>query len=258
MTEAEWLSCEEPGKMLEFLHRRTNARKVRLFAVACCRRLWNLLDDRSRNGVEAAEQYADMQINPERFQASLVAATDAWDDAATLAHQIMDERGSGDDRANAAIHAADAAYRAMSMWSDANKLSLSGDDQILEYIISRMIEASFLEKASEVDRGLCTDHDLWAGHQISEWKVLGSIIHDLVGNPFHLTRIASEWLSWNDGTVVKLAQSIYDARAFDRLPILADALEDAHCANADILAHCRQPGLHVRGCWVIDLLTEKE
>jgi hypothetical protein len=58
--------------------------------------------------------------------------------------------------------------------------------------------------------------------------------------------------------VVKLAESIYDERAFDRMPILADALEEAGCANADILAHCRQPGEHVRDCWAVDLLLGKE
>ena len=55
--------------------------------------------------------------------------------------------------------------------------------------------------------------------------------------------------------MVKVAQGIYYDRAFDRLPILADALEDAGCHDAAILEHCRQPGPHVRGCWVVDLLT---
>ncbi len=62
------------------------------------------------------------------------------------------------------------------------------------------------------------------------------------------------WLAWNGGTVQKVAQSIYDERAFDRMPILADALEEAGCTNQDILGHCRQPREHVRGCWVVDLL----
>jgi hypothetical protein len=66
------------------------------------------------------------------------------------------------------------------------------------------------------------------------------------------------WLRWDDGTIPKLAQAIYDERAFDHLPVLADALEEAGCANADILAHCRGPGEHVRGCWVVDLLLGKE
>jgi len=58
--------------------------------------------------------------------------------------------------------------------------------------------------------------------------------------------------------VEKLAETIYQDRAFDLLPILADALEDAGCTNADILNHCRQPGEHVRGCCVIDLLTGRQ
>jgi hypothetical protein len=63
---------------------------------------------------------------------------------------------------------------------------------------------------------------------------------------------------WNDGAVVKLAESIYTERAFDRLPILADALEDAGCTDAAVLDHCRGPGPHVRGCWVVDLVLGKE
>ena len=59
-------------------------------------------------------------------------------------------------------------------------------------------------------------------------------------------------------TVFALATGIYTERAFDRMPILADALEDAGCDNADILEHCRGDGPHVRGCWVVDLILEKE
>jgi hypothetical protein len=54
------------------------------------------------------------------------------------------------------------------------------------------------------------------------------------------------------------AQPIYAERAFDRLPILTDALEDAGCTWADILDHCRQPGEPGRGCWMVDLLLVKE
>ena len=62
---------------------------------------------------------------------------------------------------------------------------------------------------------------------------------------------------WNDATLPRLARSIYQERAFDRLPILADALEDAGCDNADILNHLRGPGPHARGCWLVDLLLEQ-
>jgi hypothetical protein len=59
-------------------------------------------------------------------------------------------------------------------------------------------------------------------------------------------------------TVKKLAAAIYDEKAFDRLPILADALEEAGCSNEEILVHCRGPGPHVRGCWAVDLVLGKE
>jgi hypothetical protein len=85
-----------------------------------------------------------------------------------------------------------------------------------------------------------------------------SILRDIIGNPFEACpALAPAWLEWNDRCVMKLAQTIYEERAFDRLPILADALEDAGCEDADILRHSREPGEHVRGCWVVDLLLGK-
>ncbi len=84
---------------------------------------------------------------------------------------------------------------------------------------------------------------------------LATLFREVFGNPFRSIAVDPSWLGWQDSTVAKLAQGIYHNRAFDRLPILADALEDAGCDNADILAHCRSGAGHVRGCWVVDLLT---
>jgi len=81
------------------------------------------------------------------------------------------------------------------------------------------------------------------------------VVREIFGNPFRPIPANTSWLT---STVVTLAQAIYDERAFDQLPILADALEDAGCGNADILNHCRQPGEHVRGCWLVDLLLGKQ
>jgi hypothetical protein len=82
-----------------------------------------------------------------------------------------------------------------------------------------------------------------------------ALIRDIFGNPFRPVTFGP---AWRTATVASLAQASYDERAFDRLPILADALEDAGCTNADILGHCRGGGEHVRGCWVVDLVLGKE
>jgi hypothetical protein len=88
---------------------------------------------------------------------------------------------------------------------------------------------------------------------LMQWQT--SLIRDVVGNPFRPTTPDPGWLS---STVVALAEAVYQDRTFDQLPILADALEDAGCHDADIFGHCRQPGNHVRGCWVVDLMTGTE
>jgi hypothetical protein len=103
------------------------------------------------------------------------------------------------------------------------------------------------------------DHAAEASNRPERERLVHAVfLHDIFGNPFRPVTVDPSWLAWNDGTVVQLAQGIYDDRAFDRLPVLADALEEAGCDNADILAHCRSKGKHVRGCWLIDLLLKRE
>lgn len=89
-------------------------------------------------------------------------------------------------------------------------------------------------------------------------KAKCSIIRDIFYNPFRpLPTITPSLLTWNDATIPKLAQQIYDERRFEDMPILADALIDAGCRDEEILSHCRSEGPHVKGCWVLDLLLGK-
>ncbi len=83
----------------------------------------------------------------------------------------------------------------------------------------------------------------------------GGLVADLAGVRLIDVR---PWLAWNGGTVPRLAQGVYDDRAFERLPVLADALEDAGCADNDVLTHLRYDTHHCRGCWAVDLLLGKE
>ncbi len=81
------------------------------------------------------------------------------------------------------------------------------------------------------------------------------LLRDLFGNAFRPVVLRPSWLT---STVLALARGIYEDRAFDRMPILADALQDADCDSEDILNHCRSESVHVRGCWVVDLLLGKK
>jgi hypothetical protein len=81
------------------------------------------------------------------------------------------------------------------------------------------------------------------------------LLRDVFGNPFRSVTLDP---SWRSPTTTSLANVIYAERRFDDMPVLADALEEAGCTNDDILDHCRGPGPHVRGCWVVDLILGKQ
>jgi hypothetical protein len=88
------------------------------------------------------------------------------------------------------------------------------------------------------------------------WKGLPRVelLRCIAGNPFHAANIQPEWLTWYDGTVVRIARAAYEEPSRYRLPILADALEEAGCTDPRMLDHLRGPGLHARGCWVVDAI----
>jgi hypothetical protein len=92
----------------------------------------------------------------------------------------------------------------------------------------------------------------------TEWAVQSVLLRDIFGNPFRSSPpFPQPVLAWNDSTIKRIAQGIYDERAFDRLPILADALLDAGCDDEELIRHCRSDGPHVRGCWAVDLILGK-
>jgi hypothetical protein len=112
---------------------------------------------------------------------------------------------------------------------------------------------------THVDAGIVAQRAVFAiaatGAQDAERAVQCELFRDIIGNPF---RPAVLDRHWKTATTFALAQSIHEDLAFDRMPILADALEEVGCTEAEILSHCRGPGPHVRGCWVVDLVLGKE
>jgi hypothetical protein len=227
--------------MLEFLRGQSSERKLRLFAVACCRRLRQfMLDERVRSGVEVAEQYADGTVGEE-------AREDAKNEADEAAIELLDDV---DERrilkSYAFWSAARAAHAAVCTAADP-------DGPLAE----RAAEVAVAGVECYVRDELHDSENAPAALQ-AEKEAQAGLVRDIFGPlPFRTVTIDPLWLAWNEGTVVKLAHGIYDDRAFDRLPVLADALEEAGCHDADALGHCRHPGPHVRGCWLVDLLLGK-
>jgi hypothetical protein len=192
MTEAEWLACTVPNKMLDFLSGKVSDRKRRLIAVAWFRCIWHLLtDERIRKAVEVTERVAEGTAAQAEPSEARLEASAAWD------------------------------------------------------TLNRPFRLAFRQTSPEL-----------------EGTVQAVLFRDIVRNPYSPVVVDPPWLT---PTVTNLAAAAYDQRSLPsgeldpgRLGILADALEDAGCDNADILGHLRGPGPHVRGCWVVDLLLRKE
>jgi hypothetical protein len=104
---------------------------------------------------------------------------------------------------------------------------------------------------SEKDKKGKPEDDALAA-RLAKWCAL---LQDIFGNPFQSLTLDEKWLTPG---VRKLTQDIYESKEFAQMPAVASALEDAGCTNADILNHCRQPGEHVRGCWVVDAILGKK
>jgi hypothetical protein len=232
MNEAEWMECTDPTPMLDFLRAREmeNEKKLRRFALACCYRTWRLMPDDGKQLLEMMEQFAEGNIA--RHQRDFAVAT----------FRAVHGRYGAD------TPILRAAYRCKYFSIDA----------ITANIIAKDAAVAAAGNAADFAGCSATYAAVYAAERAGQVNLLRCIF----GNPFRTVGIESRWLTT---TVLALAKAAYDHRILpagtldnDRLAVLADALEDADCDNADILGHCRQAGPHVRGCWLIDLLTGKE
>ena len=229
--------------MLALLERKSSNRKLRLFAVACCRRLTShFKDHRSLEMVEASEQFADEMLDRAQLELAFNAAAEA---------QVAVHWEGGD---------------AVDQSSAEAVLGLR-NDLAFQQVFERAVEAAGAFSASEAwDRIYSPPARHWseterehneaeeAGER-TERTAQSALLRDIFGNPFRPVSLESNWLTIDS---VSVARGIYDGRAFERMPILADALQDAGCDNEEILGHCRGDGPHVKGCWVVDLVLGKQ
>jgi hypothetical protein len=223
VTEEDWLTATDPVSMLKHFPPDSPDRKFRLFAVACCRCCWPPLEDeRSRKAIEAAEQFADRGTKSWVKLRPLEA--EAWRAAGTyLTRDLPDLH----EAAIAAALSIQTTGRKWTPWWAAHQTSWSP--------LSRP------DRPSELTAILHKNQTAFA--------------RDIFGNPF---RPVAADPSWRTPIVTALADAIYADRAFDRMPVLADALEESGCSDEQVLTHCRGDGPHVRGCWVVDLVLGKK
>jgi hypothetical protein len=224
MTEQEWLTSTDPAPMLEYLREMCSERKMRLLACACCRQIWDHLPDpRSKRAVEVAERFADDQATPREL-------ADARNAALAVTRR-------GPDPAWAAYWAAN--------------VKAAGP---LENTFDAAGAAGARQAAQKASGGRA---EAWTRVHTASVRDQVELVFEVIGNPFRQPWLNPLWRGWEGGVLVQLAEGIYNERAFDRMPILGDALEEAGCADKSILDHCRGTTGHVRGCWVLDWLLEK-
>jgi hypothetical protein len=245
MTEAKWLACTDPQRLLDFLRDKASARKLRLFAVACCRRVSHRIRQPvGRQAVEVAEKFADGLARKRELKAAQLAAAQAADfPAKRQAFQVS-------AAAWAAAYAADA-----DAFAAAEEASGAAREASLSRAELQCRSRMKVTWPPDPEQVRARAEAVWGRESRAQCALLREIFGPL---PFREIHLPPSWLKWNSCTIPKLARSIYEGGVFGDLPVLADALEEAGCTDEGVLTHWREGGGHARGCWVLDLLLGKE
>ena len=265
-TEAEaegaWFTCTDPRPMYQLLRSKERGRKFRLFACACCRRLEHLLtDERSLRALEVLERFLDGELTQTEYTLGKHEAADASAAQARVAGATESRHGSSEaDRVRmfAFMFAAQAVAECFGSVTSAasdccGALRGFGTAEIMD-------EVKLRETGDRIET--------------AERIIQAALLRDIFGNPFHPIAFAP---AWRNAAALSLAQKMYNSHDFGEMSDLADLLEDAGCDNEQILNHCRYSGhqtelhsglppagngtqtsVHVRGCWVVDLVLGKE
>ena len=206
--------------------------------MACCRRIQHLFSEtRWQDCLNVAERYADRRAKRTELAAACPDAPGSQTRRATYAHLL---RQFGETAVRWACETKKRVYAAQVAMNAACVVAYSAlppDEPYVPPAQSRYYKR-------------------WAAAETVEEAGQITLLYEVCGSPFRPVTFNP---AWRTSDVVLLARGIYDERAFDRMPILADAIQDAGCDNDDVLDHCRDTSLaHVRGCWVVDAVLEKE
>jgi hypothetical protein len=220
VTEADWMGGTEPLPLLRTLGEGPDPRKLRLFACACVRRWQTLFPDPSCRAVlQLSERFAERRASRQHL-------AQAHNLAVEIERRVRDAWIAQPTHMPAVqvVHALLATTARSAMTAAIETVTAVGQAAVL------------------------------SGRGERERTALADLVREVFGNPFRSPAFAPDWLRWNGGTVVRLARDIVASRNFADLPVLADALEEAGCADGAVLHHCRSPREHALGCWVLDAL----
>jgi hypothetical protein len=250
LTEEQWLTATASDPLLKFLQQHCRIakvaggkRKLRLFSVACCRAAWHLFtNEECRHAVEVGERAADGLATRVEVREAFAAAN-----RITIGvHQRMGAMDMQQLRPGTADFLQINRDQAMSS-AAAYTASQQGGVLAAEIVLLSVINLSCLVSAEvPLEQHRRRQGELDAYH--------ADLVRDVFGNPFRKISVDPRWLT---SSVIDLSKSIYEERAWERMPILADALMDAGCDNEDIINHCRSDRPHARGCWVVDAILGK-
>jgi hypothetical protein len=249
MTEAEWLACTEPQRMLQFLGATGRDRKLRFFSLACYERVAkHVRDPRSRAAAAFAARLAEAGVARRRgLPAVRERASQAWKDAYDSIGRSRNGRGYS--KAVAECWAADVAR--YTVHADAEFAARTCS-------VAACTAAGYASGPARRRVGVPESYEL--AHEM-ESAGLADLLRCIFGNPFRPVTVSP---AWREPQVLALAQAAYDQRELPagtleatRLAVLADALEEAGCTDQSIITHLRGPRPHVRGCWAVDLLLGK-
>lgn len=243
MTEAEWFSEIEYGRHLQFLRDRLSARQSRLLAVAFCRCVLRLHGEPAIvQGLEAAEEFADGRCTVQNLEAY------RWQfrETAVVAHEQW-LKLSTEDPERSLNYSLLSELAWATAYTTAQQVAL---EDVAARTARTFMQAQMREVGSLLGPFHASPNKELLDQQRQEFRAL---VWDVAGNPF---ATPVDFARWRTSTVAAIARGMYLSRDFSALPILADALEDAGCDDVEVLAHCRTPGAHVRGCWVLDQILK--
>ncbi len=274
MLDRSWFRSNQIGPMLKSITDHVGEVEMFHFNLECCRRLDHLIfDDTSRDALNVVQQFVEgnsnletMDLARERMRNVLTESKSRWEEAdRKWAEAIRDRnyeaaRVLARDRVKVEERLAHAVYHATipnrNLWYSAWQTA-EGCCGALEYYIASTEDPIFGNTDSNAT-------EVANATRRTEREAQVQILRDFY-SPATIREFAGEARTpdetklqqfGRDGSVVRsIAESILSNNAFEKMPILADALEESGCQDEEVLEHCRADQIHHAGCWVLKTLA---